>query len=64
MVISLRKEIKIDKLTILNAVDVKTYRSFFSRSRESSSSSRVCSSLAFTLFKWLTLSSAAWKERY
>uniref|UniRef100_A0A6B0V6D7 Secreted protein n=1 Tax=Ixodes ricinus TaxID=34613 RepID=A0A6B0V6D7_IXORI len=34
-------------------------RAFFSRSRESSSSSRVCSSLAFTLFRWLTLSSVA-----
>lgn len=39
-----------------------TYRSFFSRSRESSSSSRVCSSLAFTLFRWLILSSAACQE--
>ena len=63
MGISLSEEIKIDPFTFLNHkvcnVDVRTYRSFFSRSRESSSSSRVCSSLALTLFKWLTLSSAA-----
>lgn len=39
-----------------------TYRDFFSRSRESSSSSRVCSSLSLTLLRWLTLSSAAWSS--
>lgn len=36
--------------------------SFFSRSRESSSSSRVCSSLPLTLLRWLTLSSWAYNS--